>query len=220
MNQTSNENPILTCDQATLGNEFGSLFNHALAEWVDLSLTWSQYEKLFGHGQERIDLLNQSGASFFERIQRHFFESVIMALCRLSDKPKSFSRSNLTVFRFEKFMTTADHKSNMKKILASVDESMKFPRDWRNRHIAHNDYELKVKKSTKLEPATRNGVTTAIQSLFSVFSYVSEEFQNTTLSDEVIDTLDDGEYTLQLLYMARGYSKNLGEQALPNWLIE
>ncbi|MCZ4287952.1 hypothetical protein [Hoeflea alexandrii] len=189
--------------QQALGQEFGRLFYHCISEWVDLSLTWQQYEQLFGHGPERVSMLNEAGAAFFGRVQRHFFDVVVLAICRLSDPVKSRGKKNLTVNSFEDYMDTDERRNEMKKLLADIREKTQFHRDWRNRRIGHNDLDLRYGTAKPLESATRNQMNESITAIHQVFFYILGEFEDSHLVEEVIEPLDGPMVTLQLIYDAR-----------------
>ncbi|MCB1470528.1 MAG: hypothetical protein KDK08_26030 [Rhizobiaceae bacterium] len=210
-----------------LGEEFGATYFHARNEWCDLWLTWKQFENLFGHGPERVELLNKAGAAFFYRVDRHFFEAVTLALCRLSDPVKSAGKSNLTVMRFEQFMDTEDRKTRMSELLEAVKTATEFARDWRNRRISHNDYELKIGTAEPLKDATRDLMNEAISALFQVLGFISAEFLDQHLHNEVIDHLNNEMVMLERLYLGhetweRKMEDFLNEhgtpRVLPSWL--
>ena len=214
-----------------LGKEFGSIYYHALSEWVDLRVTWKQFESLFGHGKERVDLLNRCGSSFWHRVDRLFFEAVALAVCRLSDPAKTGKKSNLSVMLFEEHMDTPERKAKMEALLETVRAKVGFARDWRNRRISHNDYDLKIgsAEAEGLKPATRNAMNEAILALHSVLSFISSEFMETTLWDDVIDAHENEMIMLHRLYLGdleNGKElNNLKEDSilpedLPKWLLE
>jgi AbiU2 len=174
-----------------LGQEFGDVFYLSFNEWCDLQQIWAQFENLFGHGPERVALMNEAGAGFFYYVDRLFFEASMLALCRLSDPMKSAGKENLTVMLFMKFMDNDVRKAKMQALLDTATASTNFARDWRNRKIGHNDLNLKMGTALPLEDATRNLVNQAITALHGVFEYVTVEFMNTNLGNKVIAGLNN-----------------------------
>ena len=184
-----------------LGEEFGDAYYHTLNEWCDIWLTWKQFENLFGHGPERVDLMNKAGASFFHRVDRLFFEAVVLAVCRLSDPIKTGNKANLTVLLFQKFMDTDERRHQMEALLGSVAATTGFARDWRNRRISHNDFDLKTGIAEPLEQATRDLVSGAIGALHEVLAYVRLEFMGANLLNEVLDNPNNEMVMLDRLYL-------------------
>lgn len=224
---TQNPEEVLARYTAALGDEFGTAYYQILSEWSDLWLTWRQFENLFGHGPERVELMNRAGASFFYRVDRLFFESVALAVCRLSDPIKSAGKSNLTIRLFEKYMDTNDRKAKMQELLNEVISSTEFARDWRNRKISHNDYALKIGAAEPLQKASRNSMNAAIASLHLTLAYVSTELMESYLDNEVINDMNDEMVMLHRLFLGdEQFQKELKElketrtigSELPKWV--
>lgn len=194
-------NEILSKYKSKLGDEFGLAYYHAHAEWCDLWLTWKQFRTLFCSGPERVELLNRCGSDFFYRVDKLFFESTILAICRLTDNEKVAGRPTLSVRAFLKFMSSDEQKEVMRALIQRVNESVAFARDWRNRRISHNDLALITGEALPLEVATIDLVSRSITSLYNVFSYISTEFMGTGISDDVIDALNNENVTLDRLYL-------------------
>ncbi|CAD7039475.1 hypothetical protein RHAB21_02922 [Pseudorhizobium halotolerans] len=189
---------------AKLGDELGVIYHHLLNEWCSVWLVWKQFENLFGHGQERITLLNKAGGSFFYLVDQLFFEATILAICRLSDPPRSAGKRNLTVFSLLNFMDTNQRRAELQLRLRAAQEATMFARDWRNRRISHNDHALLTNTSAEpLKEATRIKVSSAIKSLHEVLRYISIELMQTDLHDEVIDQLNNEMVLLDLLYLGQ-----------------
>jgi AbiU2 len=168
-----------------LGAEFGDAYYLCLAEWVDIVGIWHQYENLFGHNQEKIDLLNEAGGRFFYNVERLFFRSVVLGLCRLIDPIKSSGKDNLTIRRLGRFMDTEYQKDRFKLLENAALTSTDFARDWRNRYIAHNDLGLKQNAAAPLAFASREFVKIAISNFHSILNFISAEFMNTDLANRV-----------------------------------
>lgn len=224
---TQNPNDVLAKYKDALGDEFGTSYYQILGEWSDLWLTWKQFENLFGHGPERVELMNRAGASFFYRVDKLLFESVALAVCRLSDPIQSAGKTNLTVRLFEKYMDTNERKTKIQELLKEVISSTEFSRDWRNRKIGHNDYALKTGTAEPLKKASRISMTAAITSIHSTLSFISMEFMDSHLENEVIDDMNNEMVMLHRLYLGdKLFHKELRElkeshkipEELPNWL--
>jgi hypothetical protein len=185
----------------SLGNEFGEVCYHVFNEWCDLYVTWKQFKNLFCRGPERVELLNKAGAGFFYNVDRHFFSSVMLALCRLSDPPATAGRKNLTAMLFHKFMDTDERATKMVVLLEQVTQSTAFARDWRNRRISHNDFSLKVEQAEPLKTATVELVDRAIAAIHATLAYIYQEFKDAGLHDDVIDGLNNEMVMLNRIYL-------------------
>lgn len=184
-----------------LGAEFGDIYFHAKSEWIDIWVTWNQYENLFGQGPERVELMNKAGAIFFYMVQRHFFETVLLGVCRLSDPIKTGRKTNLTVLALHQFMDTDERRTKLESLLDEVGTTTEFARDWRNRRISHNDLDLKNGTADPLESANRDLVNTSLKSIHNVLSYISLEFMDSELMGEVAVGFNNEITMLDRLYL-------------------
>lgn len=201
MADTKKSSEIQAEYQKTLGKEFGDAFFYVKNEWIDVWVTWNQYQNLFGSGPERVELMNKSGPMFFHMVQRHFFEATLLGLCRLSDPPKTGKKRNLTVMLLCDFMDTSERCDRLSALLDKVSVNTKFARDWRNRRISHNDLDLKHGAADPLEKATRESVTVSLNSVYEVLAYVSIEFLMDDLVNDVIVGFDNEFAMLERLYL-------------------
>ncbi|RWA74405.1 hypothetical protein [Mesorhizobium sp.] len=87
----------LANDIAVLGSDYGLAFHHCCQELWRVSSSWDRYEAPFG-SQERVNLLNESGGSFWHAIQGVLLEHVLLGICRLSDTAGTGQRRNLSVW--------------------------------------------------------------------------------------------------------------------------
>jgi hypothetical protein len=212
---------------AALGADFGSIYLHVFNEWCDLKITWKQFKNLFCSGPERVDLMNRCGAEFFYRVDRIFFESVLLALCRLTDPPMTGKKQNLSVALFAQFMTTDARKQQMGELVGAAIKSTAFARDWRNRRVGHNDYDLLLNGNAPLEKATILLVDASVDCIYQILLYVNKEFRKVELHNGVIDDLNNEMVMLERLYrgdlsfqdeLERLAAHEFHELPLPGWL--
>ena len=162
-----------------MGQELGSLFFALWVELTWLNLKWKEYSELYGHvdprkGKSRIDLLNKSAATFFRVVQVSLWENVLLHIACITDVPKTCGKNNLSIKRLEG-LVQEEIKEVIIKHIRDVDEKATFCRDWRNRHIAHRDFDLVLggEKAVPLEKANRKKVKDALESIARVLNAVS-----------------------------------------------
>ncbi len=218
---------VLSNYKKQLGEEFGAVFYHAYNEWCALQFTWQQYENLFGRGEERVALLNKAGASFFGQVDRHFFAACVLAVCRLGDPAETGNKRNLTVKAFKKFMNTTERQEKLHSLLQNVDGKSEFARDWRNRHISHSDYDLRLGAATPLKGATRAKMSEAIDSIHKVFGFIGLEFMDAAFQPEVSGPFSNEMSMLNVLHAGVTLREETNERLLngedvpltyPDWL--
>jgi hypothetical protein len=115
-----------------LGEEFGALFNALHNEYNLLVIRWQQFEKLYETNPERIDIMNKTARFFFRIIQFTLWESIVLQIARLADPPQSVGKDNLTLKRLPGYIKVETEKAEIESLIACVDSSASFARDWRN----------------------------------------------------------------------------------------
>jgi hypothetical protein len=195
--RTSEE--ILAHNRDVLGEDYGLAFHHCCQELWRVSSSWDRYEALFAN-QERVDLLNRSSGNFWYAIQGITFESVLLGLCRLTDPPKTGSKTNLSVKTLVE-LEPSKHKVRLRQCADYAIKKTAFARTWRDKRIAHNDFEQLTGLANKLAPATRRKVTDTIVAIHDVLRWIHmRHFDgNMTLIDlgdqdamEVMGVIADG----------------------------
>ena len=181
-----------------LGSALGLLYNELWNEVGWLYLKWANYVELFGTNPTRIDLLNKSAPVFFRIIQDTLFEDVLLHIARLTDPPKSSGKKNLTIHCLPSLVNAAIGVSVAEHVLNAI-EKARFCRDWRNRHIAHRDFNLAMgEKIEPLELASRAKVKDALDSISRVLNVISEFYTQAVV---VFDSIGGPGGALDLLYV-------------------
>ncbi|MBZ9988441.1 hypothetical protein LB572_15190 [Mesorhizobium sp. BH1-1-5] len=161
----------LANDIAVLGNDYGLAFYHCCQELWRVSSSWDRYEALFG-SQERVNLLNESGGSFWHAIQGVLLEHVLLGICRLSDTAGTGQRRNLSVWTLVE-LDPLRYKGRLKQRAETASRRASFARTWRDKRIAHNDLEQSTGVANKLVSATGRKITKAILSIHEVLRWIS-----------------------------------------------
>lgn len=186
---------------ALMGQELGSLFYALYNELGWLHLRWRQYRELFGTKPERVELLNQSARLFFLVVQESLWEDTLLRLSRITDKPETFGKTNLTVQRLPALLSDQALAAELCGLVDDAVAKTAFARDWRNRHIAHTDLALALKQgATPLAPASRHSVSQAIEALDDVLNRLELHFRNGRILFGALGHPGDAE---SLLYVIR-----------------
>jgi AbiU2 len=119
--------------------DLARLYEELQDEFDWLRRKWSEFQELFGKGQERIDLLNTVASNFFYFLHRLFFEDAMLHLCRLTDWPQSAGRDTLTVMALADVVSDPTFKASVQAEAKKARDSCQFARKWRNRRLAHAD---------------------------------------------------------------------------------
>jgi hypothetical protein len=165
-----------------MGPRLGLLCAELQNDFVWLQRKWSNFQELFGKGQERIDLLNRAASNFFYFLHRLLLEDAMLHLCRLSDPPKTTLRSgdreNLSVLAIMSMISDPELKASVRTKTIEVRKSCEFARKWRNRRLAHTDVMNRRKSPALPLPAvTSNDIEGALKAIGSVLTLVEDHFE-------------------------------------------
>jgi hypothetical protein len=153
-----------------LGPVYDALYNDCL--W--LHVKWRQYVELYGAKQERVDLLNRAARIFFRITQDTLYHDTLLHLCRLTDQTgKGKNKTNLTVKRLPSLISDSALRGQIQTLVNEAVKATAFARDWRDRHIAHRDLALTLKKGAKpIATASRNDINQALQAVSHVLERI------------------------------------------------
>ncbi|AWZ20148.1 Hypothetical protein RAK1035_1437 [Roseovarius sp. AK1035] len=221
----------------SLGPDFGPLFRHIETDLYSLRTLWRIYVSFFGTSKERVELLNKTSGLTAFVLEKTLFESALMALCRMTDPPnaRGGKNTNTTIRRFSSFLTDHAAKESLENLITDAVEAVRFARSWRDKKIAHSDYDVRVKQAT-LDHASQRKVSDAIDAIAAVVRWVGHECLNTDLvthpihrrsNDEVqfikhifLGQLKENELEEQHRFLTKSgeYEKAKQLSTLPDWV--
>jgi hypothetical protein len=179
---------VLTGDEVlneainAMGSPLGDVY-HALGDEVAwLHLKWNDFRELFADS-DLVDVLNSAAPAFFHDLQRQSWEDLLMHLCRVTDRTKTFGKENLTIRLLPDLVTSQQLKDDLEPLLQDVCDGTDFARDWRNRRGAHE--ELRVGRNvTPLASAKFDYIDTALAAIRAVLNRLEQHYLNKTVSYE------------------------------------
>lgn len=199
-----------------MGDDFGGLFFELRNEILTLSYKWIEYKELYGINSSRIDILNDSAPAFFYMVERILRENVILGITRLTDPPSMNGKKNITIKAVLDFLSEGDLKIGIKEKMDALIDSTKFCRDWRNRHIAHNDYSLKFdRQANPLQESTRKKIEEALIQIQDIFSEIYLKYFGGTVRFDALSSYNGAIALLHTLEDGLAYKEERREKGLP-----
>lgn len=109
-------------------------------------------------------------------------------------------RETLTLLRLPQLVDVAI-RPNINSQLQALQTKTAFARDWRHRHIAHNDLLLALDRgATPLTPASRRDVRESLQAIDEVLNAVEAHYcESAPVPDDFIGGLGDAKTLLHVL---------------------
>jgi hypothetical protein len=182
-----------------MGSDLGTTYNALWQQLAWLHGKWAAYVELFGTKESRIDLMNEAAPRFFRIVQDSLWDDVLIHIARLTDPPQSKGHDNLTIQRLPPLVRSTVKVEVETKVGAAL-ATCAFARDWRNRRIAHGDYQLALNLpgANPLKSASRRLVRDALGSLCNVVNAVGLHYLDST---SFFDSMPSHDGALSLLHV-------------------
>lgn len=127
-----------------MGKELGTAYRLLWNECALLHMRWDEYVEMFGKTQAEFDTMNEVAPGFFKSVQDMSWESILLHLCRFADSAKVSARRTLSLDAL--LLLSASQKvPGLKNLVSQARSKIKFSQDWRNRLIAHADFETRAR---------------------------------------------------------------------------
>ena len=137
-----------------------------------------EYVELFGKGQFRIDLMNQSAKQFFGLLQKIMLGDCLLHIARLTDPESTAGHDNLSILRLPGLVDDEDTKGELEQLIESAVTSANSCRDLRNRMLAHTDLQMALGQDAEpLEVANHETVEESLTALANVLNAVERHYE-------------------------------------------
>ncbi|MBC3883780.1 AbiU2 domain-containing protein [Undibacterium griseum] len=188
---------------ALMGGDLGAIYSELWQEVGRMYSNWQEYVSLYGTNPGRIALLNNTAGHFFRTVQDGLWERTLLHLSRITDPAQQGKKRNLSIHSLTDAISDIELKSKVTASIARASEKCAFARDWRNRFIAHADFDLALDDSAKpLATASRLQVREALEAIEEVLNTVSMAFHNSATRFSDMAILNSGEDLIYLLEFA------------------
>jgi hypothetical protein len=155
--------------------------------------------QLFGAKESRIDLLNRAAPRFARLLQDSLWEDVLLHIARLTDPPKSMGKSNLSIQALAAHVGDQKVRAEIEERASEAVARSDFCRDLRNRHLAHRDLLVALKRGAEpLKAGSRSNVREVLQALAETLNALAKHYLDSTTMFE-FETGAGG--ALSLLYV-------------------
>jgi hypothetical protein len=163
---------------ATMGSDLGRRYHALWNELVWLNMKWREFETLFAHSGQRLELLNEVAPHYFWQQQITLWEDMLLGLARITDPPLSVKKTNLSIQALDKVVPDPVLAQEVRDLAAAAVSSCGFARDWRNRRLAHNDLDLMLNQAAvPLAAGNRKDVQDALEAIGRVLSRIHSFYE-------------------------------------------
>ncbi|MHB1293764.1 MAG: AbiU2 domain-containing protein [Anaerolineae bacterium] len=161
-----------------LGPELGPILLELCTDLNELRTKWHEYEVLYAHSQQRVDLLNYSARHFFVMLDDIMWKDILLHLARLTDPPDSGKgKPNLTIKLLPHLIGDETMAAAVSDLVVDADRCCAFARDWRNRYLAHSDLHVRLAGSgpaqvSQLASSSQQRIADAVAAVEKVVDHV------------------------------------------------
>lgn len=100
-----------------------------------------------------------------------------MHIARLTDRPRSAGKDNLTLLRLFEAVDESALSVELEILVEEAEKSALFARDWRNRRLAHTDFKLALEdRAEPLRGVSRHDVEQTLGAIALVLNKIWAHF--------------------------------------------
>jgi hypothetical protein len=175
--------------RALMGEELGASFWQLHKKLIELHIVWQQYRQLYGTDSETIELLNRTAGLLFKLMQDQLWDSVLLAISRMTDPPATGKKKNLTIQSLPALIQDIILKAELEGLCAAAVAQAEFAREHRNKRIAHQDHDYAHDPvANPLNGISRERVETMLKTLRAVLNRLNNHYKDsTTMYEDFID---------------------------------
>src|SRR5262245_18340275 len=180
-----------------MGPELGELQYLLSHDVFWLHCKWAEYRELFATKPSRIDLMNETAPAFFARLDDVLWSDVLLHLSRLTDKPTSRGKQNLTFLQYPRLVARLPIRDAGHAALENVESATRFVRDWRDRRLAHRDFSHAQDPTAKpLTAGSRASVEVALKAVRDLMQIPEGHFCDAEKSYDCLASAQGGPWDL------------------------
>lgn len=147
-----------------LPEDIREVFMWLCQDVASLQNKWSFYLGLFS-SQENAALLSDLAQSSFQIIEESLRDDMTMAICRLSDPPRSMGKDNLSL---SALVQQCGRVNSVPELLKDFLDACEPVRQYRNKRVGHNDLNTTIKPRDNPLPGIGRGQIDRVLQLASV----------------------------------------------------
>lgn len=139
-----------------------------------LTLKWREFNHLFASGN--IDLLNRVASNYFYYMLRLQFGDAVLHIAKLTDPPENRHQRNLSIQGLPPLVSDAGLRGVVLPKITEADICSTFARGYRNKWIAHSDFDHRSGAITALPSVEQKQVSDALVAIQDVVRCVENHY--------------------------------------------
>ena len=197
-------------EKNSLPEEINEIFTKLQSEIVWLHGQWIIFKQIYKQSPERVELLNASAVSYFQITQKALINSILIYIGRITDGAGTGRHKNLSlkqiVNRLDKDKYP-DIQIHLKAKLDNIDAISKPIRDYRNKKLAHRDFEMAFNNVVSIPPVTVEAIENTIEAIRDFMNECELHFLDSETAYEAFTMRADGRVLINRLKKAIAYDE-------------
>lgn len=197
--------------ETKMPKELQVIFNELSYDVQLLHLRWKLFIQLFGTNYPRIELLNRTASLLFNQLEDILANDILIGICRITEKPKTFSHLNLVLDTLFDYLDSEDHHDlikDLKERKIIIDKNIIPFKSIRDKKIAHKDLNFTLhKKVVPIEEPSRMMFETALSDIRAFLNTVQTYFDKSETAYEHVQISRDGDDLIYALQQAVEFQK-------------
>ena len=133
------------------------------------------------------------------------FEGILLHITRLTDPPRSAGRENLTIQKIPPLVSDQRLTGILQSKIGVAIQKSVFCRDWRNRHIAHQDLQLVIEEGINpLQSANKRMVQEVLDAIADVLNTLILHYDQSEIGFGIMHNNGGAESLLDFINDALG----------------
>lgn len=199
--------------------EIESVYKELQSRVTWLHGRWICYRQLYAASQKRIDLLNESGGTFFFIVQEVLYDEVQVTLSKLTDPATSQKRfENLSLEQLQgrlEILGDPNLAVACRKLLDTLHTQCSPFRVRRDKKLAHLDLPTALRTGPQPLPAiSRQMVEDALLTIRTYLNTIEAHYNDSELRYEQFVMASDGEALIATLQAGQRYEELVKERQI------
>jgi hypothetical protein len=163
-----------------LGPDLGAIYQALCDDVSWLHFKWKQYRILFAESEERIEILNKVGGTFFFIIQEVLHDDGLIHIARLIDrKDHGPDKEHLSLLQLASAVKikAPEIYFEISRLVKQARKKGRFVDDWRNLRLAHTSLDVAVGRGPQALPGVaREQIEAFMSALRDVLNKIPNHF--------------------------------------------
>lgn len=195
--------------QRSIPKEISDIFEELRTELIWLHGRWIIFDQLYGVSPERVEILNETAATYFRITQDVLLDDILIRIGRITDKPSTGKSENLSLGQIIRRLNNEMYPELVSRLEVRLEEIQIMSdtiRKYRNKKLAHHDVSVALKVES-LPDLTFGVIRDTLKSIRDFMNECELYFTDSEMAYEAFSMSADGKALINRLKKAIAYDE-------------